>query len=74
MAPFGWLFLICVMLVWKPCKIPVSSMQATIKQGLQSTSAAVFQADCAASLKNQPKHTKLDEIQEEIQMQSPDAK
>ena len=34
----------------------------------------VLQADSTASLKNQPKHTKLDEIQEEIQMQSPDAK
>ncbi|DBA98467.1 TPA: hypothetical protein ACH3X3_012467 [Trebouxia sp. C0006] len=31
-------------------------------------------ADSAASLKAQPKHTKLDEIQEEIQMQAPDAK
>lgn len=32
------------------------------------------QAESAASLKTQPRHTKLDEIQEEIQMQSPDAK
>ncbi len=33
-----------------------------------------MQAGSAASLKTQPKHTKLDEIQEEIQMQAPDAK
>lgn len=33
-----------------------------------------MQADTAASLKTQPKHTKLDEIQEEIQMQAPDTK
>ncbi len=33
-----------------------------------------MQADTAASLKAQPKHTKLDEIQEEIQMQAPDTK
>ncbi|KAL3163299.1 hypothetical protein ABBQ32_009692 [Trebouxia sp. C0010 RCD-2024] len=31
-------------------------------------------ADSAASLKTQPKHTKLDEIQEELQMESPDTK
>jgi len=33
-----------------------------------------MQADTAASLKAQPNHTKLDEIQEEIQMQAPDTK
>ena len=51
-----------------------SSAYNHLKSYAESSCSCHMQADSAASLKAQPKHTKLDEIQEEIQMQAPDAK
>ena len=51
-----------------------SSVYNHLKCHAESCCFCHMQADSAASLKAQPKHTKLDEIQEEIQMQAPDAK
>lgn len=50
-------------------RVQIVTSHSTILLTLCQCLLITMQADSAASLKSQPRHTKIDEIQDEIQMQ-----